>query len=152
MNKEFINIQFPDCRETASFLRFASKGRIINLAVRDVTHISKNGHESFLYTPDKLYVSTQSLQELLHQLPNYFCRIHRSHIISTHYLRGHYHTRVKVHLTFLPLSRYFKPLLVNSLRQQIDATVEFCQHHKTNPHATALETALPATPTFSTAM
>ncbi len=107
-------------------LCFISKGRVVNVPFAPITHISKHGIATMVYTEENFYCTHQSLQQLLHQLPQAeFFRIHRSHIISIQHMRGTYRRKIKVGVHALPVSAYFRQQMLRAITKKLDQHIEF---------------------------
>lgn len=118
-----------------SSLCFISKGRVVNVPYASITHISKQGIDTLIYTEVLVYKTHQSLQELLQELPYLqFFRVHRSHIISLEHMRGMQRQRILVGTQRIPFSNYYKKRMLRTITEQLDHHIEF--HHRllnTNP-------------------
>jgi DNA-binding LytR/AlgR family response regulator len=103
-----------------------SMGRIISIPITTITHISKSGSTTIIYTTDVSHKTFLSLQELLNDLPvNDFFRVHRSHIMALKYMNGMRRKRIRVGNYDLPVSKYYKYRLINRLQMLIDRDLVF---------------------------
>lgn len=125
MEKELLKeplIEF----EPRTAIAIISKGKVVSIGFDEITHVSKYGNESVVYTTESCYRSYYSLQEILNELPvNDFFRIHRSHIISLKYMNGVKRKRIKAGDYYLPVSKYFKIQLIKRLQQLLDKECSF---------------------------
>lgn len=103
-----------------------SKGRVINIPITTITHISKYGSNTIIYTTKESHSTFLSLQELLNDLPvNEFFRIHRSHIMALGFMNGFKKKKVCVGQYLLPISKYYKTQVIKSLQSFLDKEIEF---------------------------
>lgn len=73
------------------------KGQVVNIHFDDITHISKYGPDSVVYTTHGKYQICLGLQELLNDLPvNSFFQTSRSHIVALKAITGIVQTKLKV--------------------------------------------------------
>lgn len=111
-----------------------SKGKVVSIAFGEITHVSKYGNESVIYTAESSYRTYYSLQEILNDLPvNDFFRIHRSHIISLKHMNGVKRKRILVEEYYLPVSKYFKIQLIKKLREVLDKECRFFDEPENKP-------------------
>lgn len=102
------------------------KGRVVNIEFSQITHISKYGSETVIYTMTSEYRTKYSLQEIMKELPvNDFFRIHRSHILALHFMNGVKKKRICVGEYLLPISKYYKHQLIKSIQSFIDKEIDF---------------------------
>lgn len=102
------------------------KGRVVNIEFSQITHISKYGSETVIYTMASEYRTRYSLQEIMNDLPvNDFFRIHRSHIIALHFMNGVKKKWICVGEYLLPISKYYKGQVIKSLQSFLDKEFEF---------------------------
>jgi DNA-binding LytR/AlgR family response regulator len=109
-----------------SSLCFISSGRVLNILFASITHISKHGADSIIYTEDNIYQTHLSLQQLLMELPGgVFFRIHRSHIISLKHMKGIQRKKIKVGVQSIPVSAYYKQQMIKVISNMLDEYFEF---------------------------
>ena len=61
----------------------------MHIDFKEITHISKDGCESIIYTVTGKFRVYSSLQDLLNDLPvNDFFRVSKSHIVSLQFMNG----------------------------------------------------------------
>lgn len=102
------------------------KGRVVNIEFRQITHISKYGSETVVYTMTGEYRTRYSLQEIMNDLPvNDFFRIHRSHILALGFMNGVKKKRVCVGEYFLPISKYYKTQVIKAIQSLLAKEYEF---------------------------
>jgi DNA-binding LytR/AlgR family response regulator len=112
--------------QSKTAIAIISKGKVVSIRFDEITHVSKYGNESVVYTAESSYRTYYSMQEILNDLPvNDFFRIHRSHIISLKHINGVKRKRIRVGEYYLPVSKYFKIQLIKSLQQILDKECSF---------------------------
>ena len=103
-----------------------SKGRVISIPITTITHISKYGSNTIIYTTEESHSTFLSLQELLNDLPvNEFFRIHRSHLMALKHMNGVKRNGIRVGNCDLPVSKYYKSRLICGLQMLIDRQLSF---------------------------
>ncbi len=113
--------------EPEQFLTIICKGRVLEINMEDLTHVSTYGTETIVYTPSHNYRTVHSLQEILNALPaSRFFRIHRSHVISLKCMSGVSKNRIRVGDYYLPISKYYKLRLCNRLEILLNERCVFC--------------------------
>lgn len=96
MEKELLQEQLIKVHPKTSFT-ILSKGRVVSIQFEKITHISKYGNETVIYTHSGSYKTINSLQEIMNDLPVYdFFRVHRSHITSIRNIDGVKRKRIVV--------------------------------------------------------
>ena len=94
-----------------------SKGRVVNISIIEITHVSKYGNETVIYTSNNNYRTYHSIQEILNDLPvNDFFRVHKSHVISLKYMNGVKRNRIVMGEYQLPVSKYYKLRLLSAMK------------------------------------
>ena len=58
------------------------------LTSTSIIYIAKNGHDTILHTPDKIFVERISLNEMVNRLPGNFIRAHKSYIVNVHKIKN----------------------------------------------------------------
>lgn len=73
---------------TFIFIKEATGGRIIRVAIRDIEYLESMGnYVRIVYDTDKFLLVHSSLRKLLASLPAAkFCRIHQSHVIHIEHI------------------------------------------------------------------
>ena len=61
-------------------------GQTIYLDTKQLLYVKGNGNGCELHCIDSVINCTSKMHSLMNELPNHFCRIHRSYIINTRYL------------------------------------------------------------------
>ena len=123
-----------------------SKGRVVSIRINEITHVSKCGNETVIYTATlsscapnlsvvseggTCYKTFHSLQEIMNDLPvNDFCRIHKSHIVSLRCINEVKKKRIQVGEYYLPVSTYYKVQLCSSLAMLLDRHFYFISSHE----------------------
>ena len=126
MEKELIMQNELLAVQPKSAITVISKSRIVNIAFDRITHVSKYGYESVIYTGDEQYQTRLSLQEIMNELPvNNFFRIHKSYIISLRHIIGVSKKRIIVGEYSLPASGYYKLQVIKRLQNLLDKEYEF---------------------------
>lgn len=91
-------------------------GQLQLLAIQDINHIQADGHYSQIWMTDgSSHLHDKSIERLLHILPDYFLRTHRSFAVNLHHVKqikietgGKYF--IDTHFAVsLPLSRSYYP-------------------------------------------
>lgn len=119
--------QFLEYTAKTSFT-VISKGRVISIDFVGITHVSKYGNETIVYTKENAYRTYNSLQEILNDLPvNEFFRVHRSHIVSLKFINLIRKKRIRVGEIYLPISKYYKHQLCKQLAQLLDRNCFFME-------------------------
>lgn len=102
--------------EHAEFMMIKSNKKLFKVPYSDILHIQSMGDFVKVITPEKTFISSDTLKNILEQLPEkQFVRIHKSYIISIDafsYLEGN---RVKVGEEFLPVGLTYKERLLTAL-------------------------------------
>lgn len=102
------------------------KGRVVNIEFIQITHVSKYGSETVIYTMTGEYRTRYSLQEIMNDLPvNDFFRIHRSHIMALRFMYGVKKKRICVGEYLLPISKYYKSQVIKSIQSFLDKEFDF---------------------------
>jgi DNA-binding LytR/AlgR family response regulator len=118
-------------RQEKRCISIMSKGHLLHLGFDEITHVSKYGNDTVIYTtlptsPEgevlqgtaRRYSTCQSLQEILDDLPtDNFFRIHRSHIVSLKHMGGVEGNNIRVGEYYLPLSTYYRVQLISKLEE-----------------------------------
>lgn len=126
MERKLIQHQVLLAFQPKTSICFISKGRVVNLKHDVVTHVSKYGNETVVYTKYNNYRTYSSLQEILNDLPvKDFFRVHRSHVVSLKYMNGIRRKRIEVGEYYLPVSKYYKMQLITGLRDVLDRAFVF---------------------------
>ncbi|MHC0038882.1 LytR/AlgR family response regulator transcription factor [Pseudoneobacillus sp. C159] len=80
--KKSIRLEHNISKKVLSKLTIKSNNAFIYLDIEDILFIEKEGRKCMIHTVDNQFVTTQTLQELIEQLPGYFYKSHRSYIIN----------------------------------------------------------------------
>ncbi len=97
-----------------------SGGRVVNILFAEITHVSKYGNESVIYTVNNSYRTYHSLKSLLTDLPvNDFFQVHQSHIVSLRHMAGVRKGRLIVGDYYVPLSKNYKVELLARLKETL---------------------------------
>jgi len=137
MAKEVIQDQILLYHPRKSFT-VISKGRVVNILFEEITHASKYGNETMIYTVSTHYKTSNNLREILNELPvNDFFRIHRSHIVALKFMNGVKRNRIVVGDFFLPVTKYYKVPLLARFAEIINRNIFF-----TNKTLTAHESSV----------
>jgi len=96
---------------------------IADYDIKDISHISRFGNTTIIYTKDECCHSMHTLSALNNLLPkNRFLRIHPMHIVSLQYITGFYKKWIVVGGFYLPTTPVhiarFKKELLNQINQQ----------------------------------
>ena len=126
MEKEIIQQQeLLEFHPKTSFI-IICKGRVVSIGFDEITHVSKYGGETVIYTKARSYRTYHSLQEILNDLPvNEFFRVHRSHILSLQYMKGIRRNKIMVTQFYLPVTKHYKIQLCKKLAMIIDRNYLF---------------------------
>jgi len=125
MEKELIQEKLIEFKQKTSFT-VISKGRVVSIEFNEVTHISKFGYEVVIYTCNREYRTRYSLQEIMKDLPvSDFFRVHKSHIVSLKHMSGIKRKRAKVGEYYLPVSKYYRLLMIKRLEEMLEGEYMF---------------------------
>lgn len=98
-----------------------SGGRVVSILFTEITHVSRYGNETVIYTVNNCFRTYHSLQDVLNDLPvNEFFMVHRSHIVSLKHMRGVRRKRIVVGEYYVPVSKFYKAQLLVSLGEILD--------------------------------
>jgi DNA-binding LytR/AlgR family response regulator len=107
------------------------KSRVVNIAISEITHVSKYGCEVVIYTRERQYRTCHSLQEIMNDLPvNDFFKGHRSHIIALSFMKSVKRKRIQVGEYYLPVSKYYKKQMCDSLATLLNRNYIFFQYYE----------------------
>lgn len=121
MEKELIQQQILLEFYPKTSFTIICKGRVVSISFEVITHVSKYGNETVIYTKGRSYRTYNSLQEILNDLPvNEFFRVHRSHIVSLRVMNGIKRKRIRAGEYYLPVSRYYRVQLLSRLGSILD--------------------------------
>ena len=102
------------------------EGRVVSICTTSITHVSKYGKETVIYTTTHRYKTYHSLQEIANDLPvNEFYRVHRSHIVALGAVNEVWKGRISVNNYYLPFSRGYKKVLANKFALLLDKHFNF---------------------------
>lgn len=105
-----------------------SGGRVVSILFADITHVSKYGNETVIYTVNNSYRTYHSLKGLLTDLPvNVFFLVHQSHIVSLRHMTGVRKGRLVVGEYYVPMSRNYKVQLMVRLREIVEREYFFIE-------------------------
>lgn len=97
-------------------LTVISAGHVMNIAFADILSIRSQGLYTIIYTAEKEYKTSYSLQELLHDLPILdFFRVSRSRIVC------------RALLSTVFITNHYKLIAIQKLQRILDQSVFFCQ-------------------------
>ena len=131
MEQKILQLKLLEFQPKTSFC-IISKGLVVNIRFDEITHVSKYGNETVIYTKVNNYRTYLSLRELLNDLPvNDFFRVHKSHVISLRHMNGFRKKRVDINGDYLPISYYYKTQLCTQLQQIINKNLNFYTFLKT---------------------
>lgn len=95
---------------------FISKGRLENVAMKDIVHIEKSATGTVIRTRQQEFITYHSVQELLRELPeNEFARVHRSHIVSLAAVVAFRGVHLRLDHREVPLTAYYKKQIMIKL-------------------------------------
>lgn len=130
MEKELIQQQELQAFQPKTPVCFISRGCVVNVKYEEITHLSKYGNETVVYTVDNSYRTYNSLQEILKGLPvNDFFRVHRLHVVSLKWMEGVIKKKIAVGEFYLPVSECYKVSLLASLKEKLDREYFFYEEN-----------------------
>lgn len=78
-----------DAKTDSIFVNSGTKGKIVQIEIKEITHIEVMDHVISIHTQDNVYVTKISMKEILERLPSHnFVRIHRSFLINLNYVHS----------------------------------------------------------------
>ncbi len=78
-----------------------SSGKMIKLSCNDILWVKSANEYLIIYTPNDKFIIYSTMQQLIDRLPNFFMRVHRSHIVNTRKIESFF----KSHLFILIKSK-----------------------------------------------
>lgn len=105
-----------------------SGGRVVSILFAEITHVSKYGNETVIYTVNNSYRTYHSLKGLLTDLPvNVFFLVHQSHIVSLQHMAGVRKGRLEVGEYYVPMSKNYKVQLLARLKEILEREYFFIE-------------------------
>ncbi len=125
-----------------------SKGHVVNVPFEEITHVTKHGEETVIHTRTTKLRTYHSLQEILNDLPvNEFFRVHKSQVVSIHFIDGYQAGELISNGQLIPMTAYYKVQLMKQLADILNQGYQLLIHEptgrKTIPGLTAGYPALP---------
>lgn len=107
---------------------FIIKGRLENVAIKDIVHIEKSANDTVIRTRQQEFITYHSLQELLRELPeNEFARVHRSHIVSLSAVLEFRGDHIRLGHRKVPLTAYYKKQIMIKLGRILEQEYAWVQ-------------------------
>lgn len=130
MEKELLQEQLLEFHPKTSFT-ILSKGRVVSIRFEEITHVSKYGNETVIYTASlnpseggTCYKTFHSLQEIMNDLPvNDFFRVHRSHIVSFEKMGIIDNSKIRIGECIVPISKYYKIQMIKRLGEILERVI-----------------------------
>ena len=72
--------------EDGHMISFRSKGKMLAVNVREVSHVESRKHNVLIYQDGIPHKFRMKMDECLAQMPDYFIRIHQSYAVNFHYI------------------------------------------------------------------
>ncbi len=102
----------------------------MSIPFAEITHVSKFGNESVIYTVSNSYRTYHSLKGILTYLPvNDFFLIHQPHIVSLRHMDGVRKGRLVVGEYYVPMSKNYKVQLLVRLKEILDREYVFMEKY-----------------------
>lgn len=103
---------------TNNSLKIISKGKLIKLKHESINYMESEGRKICVYSTIGNYETSNTMENMLHQLPAYFYRCHRSYIVNIKKITSISCTQLCIlRKDIIPVSRNLKTELIEILKK-----------------------------------
>ncbi len=104
--------------DSSEYILLKSDNLLVNLDLKDILYFEAYGDYIKVHTPDKMYVTYNTMKKVESSLPeNQFFRIHRSYIVRLDKIKNIEQLSVEINNKALPIGKSYKSLLVEKMGQ-----------------------------------